>query len=423
VARVDFDEVTKDFGDDVRAVDRLDLAIADEEFMVLVGPSGCGKTTALRMTAGLEAISEGAISIDGRVVNDVPSAKRDIAMVFQTYALYPHMTVFENMAFGLQQHRMSRREVEQRVREIARLLELEQYLTRKPRALSGGQRQRVAMGRAIVRRPSVFLMDEPLSNLDAKLRVQMRAEIRTLQRELGVTTIYVTHDQVEAMTMGDRVAVLRKGKLQQVAPPHELYFNPANIFVAGFIGSPAMNLLQSSVKDNAIELGGVTIDIECATGVSEGQQLAVGIRPEDLTLGGADGMPARVRYLEDLGAEVIAHLDSDAVPIATDEVREIVAETDDVSFRHLTADSRRGLARIVVRFPAGTRLVVGDEVRLTFTTNRLHLFDLETGIAISRGGGGETSRDLPPVPLPRPAAGSPEYMSASNIQTPPVERF
>src|SRR5216684_1607451 len=247
MARVDFEAVTKEFDGGVLAVDDLNLSIGDGEFMVLVGPSGCGKTTALRMTAGLEAISSGAVSIDGRVVNDVPSAKRDIAMVFQNYALYPHMTVFENMAFGLQQRRMPKKEVEHRVREIARLLELEPYLSRKPRALSGGQRQRVAMGRAIVRRPSVFLMDEPLSNLDAKLRVQMRTEIRTLQRELGVTTMYVTHDQVEAMTMGDRVAVLRKGVLQQVAPPHELFRSPVNLFVAGFIGSPAMNLLEATV--------------------------------------------------------------------------------------------------------------------------------------------------------------------------------
>src|SRR5467141_2738818 len=255
MAQVEFVEVTKEFAGGVRAVENLNLRIDDGEFVVFVGPSGCGKTTALRMTAGLEAISEGTISIGDREVNDLPSAKRDIAMVFQNYALYPHMSVFENMAFGLQQHRMPKREIAERVHEVARLLELEAYLSRKPKALSGGQRQRVAMGRAIVRRPAVFLMDEPLSNLDAKLRVQMRAEIRTLQRELGVTTMYVTHDQTEAMTMGDRVAVMRRGVLQQVASPHELFRRPVNLFVAGFIGSPAMNFLDAQVSDGTVVVG------------------------------------------------------------------------------------------------------------------------------------------------------------------------
>jgi len=379
VARVEFAGVTKDFGDGVHAVDNLDLAIADGEFTVLVGPSGCGKTTALRMTAGLEAISAGTISIDGRVVNDVPSAKRDIAMVFQNYALYPHMSVFENMAFGLQQRRMPKREVEHRVREIAQLLELEPYLSRKPRALSGGQRQRVAMGRAIVRRPSVFLMDEPLSNLDAKLRVQMRAEIRTLQRELGVTTVYVTHDQVEAMTMGDRVAVMRKGVLQQVAAPHELYCQPANIFVAGFIGSPAMNLLQGSIDGRAITVGGWTVGASTRLG----GRVAVGVRPEDIQLGGSEGMRAQVVHVEDLGAEVIAHLESDAEPVATDEVREIVADSDDVSLQHLAAESQRGRARIVARLSSATRIGVGEDVRVTFDAAKLHLFDLQTGLALA----------------------------------------
>ncbi len=379
MARVEFAGVTKDFGDGVRAVDNLDLAIDDGEFTVLVGPSGCGKTTALRMTAGLEAISAGTISIDGRVVNDVPSAKRDIAMVFQNYALYPHMSVFENMAFGLQQRRMPKKEVELRVREIARLLELEPYLSRKPRALSGGQRQRVAMGRAIVRRPSVFLMDEPLSNLDAKLRVQMRAEIRTLQRELGVTTVYVTHDQVEAMTMGDRVAVMRKGVLQQVAAPHELYRQPANIFVAGFIGSPAMNLLQGSIDGRAITVGGWTVGASARLG----GRVAVGVRPEDIQLGGSEGMRARVVHVEDLGAEVIAHLESDAEPVTTDEVREIVADSDDVSLQHLAAESQRGRARIVARLSSATRMGVGEDVRVTFDVAKLHLFDLQTGLALA----------------------------------------
>src|SRR6266516_974048 len=322
MAQVEFSEVTKEFAGGVRAVENLNLRIDDGEFVVFVGPSGCGKTTALRMTAGLEAISDGTISIGGRSVNDVPSAKRDIAMVFQNYALYPHMSVFENMAFGLQQRRMPKKEIAERVRTIARLLELEPFLNRKPKALSGGQRQRVAMGRAIVRRPSVFLMDEPLSNLDAKLRVQMRAEIRTLQRELGVTTIYVTHDQVEAMTMGDRVAVMRKGVLQQVARPHELYRNPANLFVAGFIGSPAMNLVEAVIQDRTVEIGDYAIEVRTSAGEDAGRRVALGARPEHIRLAGPSdpvGLRARVLYVEDLGAEVVAHMETEAVPVLTDD--------------------------------------------------------------------------------------------------------
>src|ERR671914_1350101 len=248
MAGVSFDRVSKVYPDGTRAVDEISLDIEDGEFMVLVGPSGCGKTTALRMVAGLEEISEGVVRIGERVVNHVPSRERDIAMVFQSYALYPHLSVYENIAFGLRLHKVAKSEVDKRVREAARILDLEPFLKRKPRALSGGQRQRVAMGRAIVRQPQAFLMDEPLSNLDAKLRVQMRAEISQLQSRLGTTTIYVTHDQVEAMTMGDRVAVMRKGELQQVAPPQELYDHPVNLFVGGFIGSPAMNLIEAKLE-------------------------------------------------------------------------------------------------------------------------------------------------------------------------------
>ncbi len=247
MAEVEFSGVAKVFPDGTRAVSDLNLEAQDGEFMVLVGPSGCGKTTALRMVAGLEDISEGEIKIGDRVVNEVPSRDRDIAMVFQSYALYPHLTVYDNIAFSLRLRKERKDEVDKRVREAARILDLEPFLDKKPRALSGGQRQRVAMGRAIVRQPAAFLMDEPLSNLDAKLRVQMRAEISKLQRNLGTTTIYVTHDQVEAMTMGERVAVMRKGELQQVAPPQELYDRPVNLFVGGFIGSPAMNLLEASL--------------------------------------------------------------------------------------------------------------------------------------------------------------------------------
>src|SRR5438132_5969276 len=248
MAAVSFDGVTKTYPDGTTAVNGLDLDIEDGEFMVLVGPSGCGKTTALRMVAGLEDISRGVLKIGERIVNHVPSRDRDIAMVFQSYALYPHLSVYENIAFGLRIKKVPKQEIERRVQEAARVLDLEPYLKRKPRALSGGQRQRVAMGRAIVREPSAFLMDEPLSNLDAKLRVQMRAEISRLQHSLGVTTIYVTHDQIEAMTMGERVAVMRKGELQQVAEPQELYDRPVNLFVGSFIGSPAMNMLESAIE-------------------------------------------------------------------------------------------------------------------------------------------------------------------------------
>ena len=248
MAEVQFSDVAKVFPDGTRAVSDLNLEAQDGEFMVLVGPSGCGKTTALRMVAGLEDISEGEIKIGDRVVNQIPSRDRDIAMVFQSYALYPHLTVYDNIAFSLRLRKERKDEIDKRVREAARILDLEPFLDRKPRALSGGQRQRVAMGRAIVRQPAAFLMDEPLSNLDAKLRVQMRAEISKLQRDLGTTTIYVTHDQVEAMTMGERVAVMRKGELQQVAPPQDLYDRPVNLFVGGFIGSPAMNLLEATLE-------------------------------------------------------------------------------------------------------------------------------------------------------------------------------
>ena len=293
MADIAIEGATKVYPDGTEAVASLDLDIADGEFMVLVGPSGCGKTTALRMVAGLEEVSSGSVRIGDRVVNDLPPKDRDVAMVFQNYALYPHMSVYDNMAFALKLRKMSKDEISRRVNDAAGILGLTEYLHRKPKALSGGQRQRVAMGRAIVREPQAFLMDEPLSNLDAKLRVQMRAEIAKLQQDLGVTTIYVTHDQIEAMTMGDRVAVLKQGHLQQVDAPQVLYDRPANIFVAGFIGSPAMNLVDASLDRDgdrlAVTFGSTTIELDDrvldrrpSLARYEGRRVVVGIRPEDL---------------------------------------------------------------------------------------------------------------------------------------------
>ncbi len=302
MAEVRFERVSKVYPDGTRAVSEMQLEIADQEFMVLVGPSGCGKTTALRMVAGLEEISDGQLTIGERVVNDLPSRDRDIAMVFQSYALYPHLSVYENIAFGLRLKKVPKDEIDRRVRDAARVLDLTEWLGRKPRNLSGGQRQRVAMGRAIVRHPQAFLMDEPLSNLDAKLRVQMRAEIARLQDDLGVTTIYVTHDQVEAMTMGDRVAVMRRGELQQVATPQELYDRPVNVFVGGFIGSPAMNLVEARLErsgdDYAVELGDQRLTLapelvaaRPALAQWAGRELVLGIRPESLEDAAVAGDP------------------------------------------------------------------------------------------------------------------------------------
>jgi multiple sugar transport system ATP-binding protein len=312
MATVTFDDATRIFpGSDKPAVDRLNIDIGDGEFLVLVGPSGCGKSTSLRMLAGLEDVNAGSIRIGERDVTDLPPKDRDIAMVFQNYALYPHMTVAENMGFALKIAGEDKAKIRERVEDAAKILDLEQYLDRKPKALSGGQRQRVAMGRAIVRNPQVFLMDEPLSNLDAKLRVQTRGQIASLQRRLGVTTVYVTHDQVEAMTMGHRVAVLKDGLLQQVATPRELYENPANAFVAGFIGSPAMNLKTVPLTSEGAVLDGTTVPLsrEALAAAGDLEEVTFGVRPEalELTSSEADGLDMTVELVEELGADALIH--------------------------------------------------------------------------------------------------------------------
>ena len=398
MAEIAFDGVAKVYDDGTRAVEDFDLEIADGEFMVLVGPSGCGKTTALRMLAGLEEISEGEIRIADRVVNDLTPRERDIAMVFQSYALYPHLSVYDNIAFSLKLHKVAKAEIDKRVRDAARILDLEPYLKRKPKALSGGQRQRVAMGRAIVRQPSAFLMDEPLSNLDAKLRVQMRAEISELQRDLGVTTLYVTHDQVEAMTMGDRVAVMRKGELQQAAEPQELYDHPVNLFVAGFIGSPAMNLLEATLHrdDGAmkvvagsqeIALSRETLEQRPELQAYDGREVVLGIRPEDLEdrkLAGetAHGgmLEGKVTLREALGSEIMVHFSVDASPAFTADVKELAEDVGDAE--RAEAHARKDSAILVGRFGARSRVKSGEQVEVAVDTRQLHFFDVDTGLGI-----------------------------------------
>ncbi len=388
MARVEFATVSKVFGDGTRAVDGLDLVIDDGEFMVLVGPSGCGKTTALRMLAGLEDISGGTVRIAERVVNDLTPKERDIAMVFQSYALYPHLTVFGNMAFPLRLARLPKAEIERRVEAAAKTLDLVPYLKRKPRALSGGQRQRVAMGRAIVREPEAFLMDEPLSNLDAKLRVQMRADIKRLQSDLRVTTIYVTHDQVEAMTMGDRVAVMRKGRLQQVGSPQELYDSPVNMFVGGFIGSPAMNMLEATVTrrgdDLVAVLGDDSLPLPPTLGAYEGRPVVVGIRPEDLEdaalANGGPRLHGRMALREALGAEVLAHFTVAARPAVTEEMRELAEDTGDD--RAVDQLGEANEAMLVGRFSPRTHVAAGDLVEVAVDADALKFFDPQTGVAI-----------------------------------------
>jgi len=400
VSGVTFSGVSKVYPDGTRAVSDMSLAIADGEFVVLVGPSGCGKTTALRMLAGLETITSGTISIGDRVVNHLAPRDRDIAMVFQNYALYPHLKVYDNIAFGLRLRKVPKAEIDRRVRHAARVLGLEAFLDRKPRALSGGQRQRVAMGRAIVREPQAFLMDEPLSNLDAKLRVQMRAEISGLQDELGVTTVYVTHDQIEAMTMGDRVAVMRKGELQQVAPPQELYDHPVNLFVGGFIGSPTMNMLEATVHrlDGGLE---VAVGEQRLTLAPEallrhealqgyvGRSVAVGIRPEDLEDASiVTEMPmdqrlhGRLILREALGSEVNAHFEIEAPPVLTEDTRELAEDVGTTHHYERHERDQSGSSRLVGRFSARTQVREGQLIEVAVDTRALHFFDIESGFGI-----------------------------------------
>ena len=404
MAGVSFDGVSKIYPDGTRAVNHVDLGINDGEFVVLVGPSGCGKTTALRMVAGLEEISEGTLKIGERVVNHVPSRDRDIAMVFQSYALYPHLSVYDNIAFGLKLRDIDKEEIKNRVAEAARILDLEPFLKRKPRALSGGQRQRVAMGRAIVRQPQAFLMDEPLSNLDAKLRVQMRAEIAGIQHQLGVTTIYVTHDQIEAMTMGDRVAVMRRGELQQVADPQTLYDRPVNLFVGGFIGSPAMNMVEATLErqngglaakvgSQTIGLGAETLDARPALGEYAGRTVVLGIRPEDIEdIALAPDTPAdrrlqgKVDLTEALGSEIMVHFSIEATPATTEEMRELAKDVgDERAIQELEAGAQPGSAGLVGRFGARSRVRVGEPLEVAVDARALHFFDPETGLGIYDG--------------------------------------
>jgi multiple sugar transport system ATP-binding protein len=396
MAQILLEDVWKVFPDGTRAVNGIDLEIVDGEFMVLVGPSGCGKTTALRMVAGLEVISKGKVVIGDRIVNDEPPKARDIAMVFQNYALYPHMSVFDNMAFGLKLQKVPRTEIETRVRDAAHILGLGELLNRKPAALSGGQRQRVAMGRAIVRHPQAFLMDEPLSNLDAKLRVQTRAEIARLQRELGVTTIYVTHDQIEAMTMGDRVAVMRKGVLQQVDSPQSLYEHPVNLFVAGFIGSPAMNLVEARLATSdggmVVDLGGFRLPLPAevlaerpALRGYDGRTVVLGIRPEDMEDAAlVTDAPAErritstVELREALGSDVVVHFAVDAPPAVTEDVIELAADVDEA----VAAPTEAATANVLARLNPRTQAQPGDHIELVVDTHRLHFFDVETGAGI-----------------------------------------
>ena len=388
---IDIKSAGKIYPNGTRALEDVSITINDGEFVVLVGPSGCGKTTLLRMVAGLEDITEGEISIGDKIVNDVAPKDRDIAMVFQNYALYPHMSVFDNMAFSLKLRKLPKDEIDKKVKDAAKTLEISELLDRKPKALSGGQRQRVAMGRAIVRNPQAFLMDEPLSNLDAKLRVQMRAELGQLHTQLQTTTLYVTHDQVEAMTMGDRVAVIRKGELQQIDTPREIYLNPRNIFVAGFIGSPSMNFVYANigVKNNSIQLsfGNDQIDYDGEKldelKAFENKEIVMGIRPEAFEDGNyanesefSESIKVSVSLLEQLGSDSYIHFYKDIKPVQTEAIEEILADDgEDIS---ILGDNTKFIARI----NPNSTVAEGEEIELKIDPSKLHFFNPDTGDAI-----------------------------------------
>jgi multiple sugar transport system ATP-binding protein len=378
MATIAFEHVTKRFPDGTVAVDDLNLSVGEGEFLILVGPSGCGKTTALRMIAGLEEVSEGEVRIGENVVNDMPPARRDVAMVFQNYALYPHMTIAQNISFPLKQQHLPKAEIEQRVGDAARLLGIEDLLARKPKELSGGQRQRVAMGRALVRRPQAFLMDEPLSNLDAKLRVQMRSELIDLHRRLVVTTVYVTHDQTEAMTLGDRVVVLEKGVVQQVDPPEQLYRHPANTFVASFIGTPAMNFLEGQLGDGVVQLGPWTVELPDALARSVGGRsgdVLVGLRPEDFALASnGAGFAAEIQITEQLGPEMLAHFRVDGLRVAHPEARRRIVAEDESP---VLGDT------LIGRFAPNAPIVAGERVGVVIERERMQLFDPATGESLA----------------------------------------
>jgi multiple sugar transport system ATP-binding protein len=398
MAQLSFHSVSKIYQDGTRAVSALNLDVTDGEFMVLVGPSGCGKTTALRMAGGLEQISEGEITIGDRVANRLGPRERDVAMVFQNYALYPHMSVFDNIAFPLRAQKVPRSQVKERVQRTASLLGLEEQLRRRPRNLSGGQRQRVAMGRALIRQPQVFLMDEPLSNLDAKLRVEMRAEITRLQKELGVTTIYVTHDQIEAMTMGHRIAVMRKGVLQQEGPPQQVYDRPANLFVAEFIGSPPMNLFRATLNRHdgqpicalagqQLTLPAHYLDTRPALARLLGREIAIGVRPEHLRDGlHADRdqprLYAEVTLVEALGPERQVHLQLPARPVLTEDVLEVVRDMDTGVAAELSGHAGEQHTRAIARFDPDAEVAAGETREIALAADRLRFFDLDTGTAI-----------------------------------------
>ena len=393
--------VWKKYDNGFVAVEDLSLEIRNGEFLVMVGPSGCGKSTTLRMIAGLEDISEGTMSIGGRVINELPPKERDIAMVFQNYALYPHMSVFDNIGFALKLQRRPRNEIKERVGEAARILELTDMLDRKPSQLSGGQRQRVAMGRAIVRHPKVFLLDEPLSNLDAKLRVQMRGEITRLQREVGVTTFYVTHDQVEAMTMADRVAVINRGVLQQVDAPQVLFEQPDNLFVAAFIGSPSMNLMEGKLSDNGggslhLAIGEETLSVPRSV-LDENSRLSgyldknlvVGIRPKDMDDAAIvkehpqdQRFRTKAENVEALGFEVIVHFDIQAIPVVSEDALELPEDMVGTELGGYADVKREYPSRLAARFDPATRLRIGDTMDVAVRVENIHYFDRDTGLAI-----------------------------------------